>query len=301
MRFLEPAPHVEAKRILQRLILLGDGFAQQASRAEHGESPLFLGLVVLSLPAIAQESTTVVSRATPTTPVVPENLLRMYLEFSAPMSPADGLEFVRLLDDRGLVVAGAFQPSGPEAWNPGRTQFTLHFVPGHRRPDPASPGPLGAVLKSGRRYTLDVDGRWPDANGRPLALAYRQAFRVGAPDVRAIDPREWRFTPPASGRSDPAIVTFPEPLDQGLLLRALGVARDDGTPIAGTIRIDPGETRWNFIPDDPWRPGRYDLLVLSTLEDLAGNRIGQLFDSRWLTGRDAVPPVTQTKMPFDVK
>ena len=36
-------------------------------------------------------------------------------------------------------------------------------------------------------------------------------------------PARWRVMPPAARTRDPLVVTFPEPLDHGLLARALGV------------------------------------------------------------------------------
>jgi hypothetical protein len=44
-------------------------------------------------------------------------------------------------------------------------------------------------------------------------------------------------------------VPFPEPLDHGLLMRALGVARD-GREVDGEIAVDQLETRWTFTPND---------------------------------------------------
>jgi hypothetical protein len=72
-------------------------------------------------------------------------------------------------------------------------------------------------------------------------------------------------------------ITFPEPLDHGLLMRALGVTRD-GAPLDGDIVVAPGERRWTFTPKEPWQAGRYELLALDILEDLAGNQIGRAFE-----------------------
>ena len=33
-----------------------------------------------------------------------------------------------------------------------------------------------------------------------------------------------------------------------------------------------------MTPDAPWQPGRYELIALGILEDLAGNRIGRAFE-----------------------
>jgi nicotinamide mononucleotide adenylyltransferase len=36
--------------------------------------------------------------------------------------------------------------------------------------------------------------------------------------------------------------------------------------------------RWSFTPREPWTAGNYQLMVSTALEDLAANKIGQLFD-----------------------
>ena len=49
--------------------------------------------------------------------MVPENLLRLYIEFSAPMN-GSGIEHLALLDDAGTPVDGAFLPLDYEFWSP---------------------------------------------------------------------------------------------------------------------------------------------------------------------------------------
>lgn len=38
------------------------------------------------------------------------------------------------------------------------------------------------------------------------------------------------------------------------------------------------ETRWQLTPEKRWTAGGYQLVVDTTLEDLAGNRVGELFE-----------------------
>lgn len=94
-------------------------------------------------------------------------------------------------------------------------------------------------------------------------------------------------------------MTFPEPLDHGLLQRALGVGRD-GAAVAGDHRIEAAETRWTFVPRDAWLAGDYTLIVLAILEDLAGNRIGRSFEVA--SPGEAVPAErhTPTSIPFRI-
>ena len=51
------------------------------------------------------------------------------------------------------------------------------------------------------------------------------------------------------------MVTFPEPLDHGLLLRALGVLAPDGTPLDGEMAVGTSELKWTFTPEEPWTAG----------------------------------------------
>jgi hypothetical protein len=134
-----------------------------------------------------------------------------------------------------------------------------------------------------------------------LTKTFRRPFRVTPPERGALDPRTWKIAAPAAGTSDPVVVTFPEPLDHGLLLRALGVARSGGEFVEGDIRIEAAETRWAFVPRGRWAAEEYRVVALSILESRAGNRIGSPFevDGRAETDRAKVPE--RTNVPFQVK
>ena len=110
-----------------------------------------------------------------------------------------------------------------------------------------------AALDSGRSVTLVISPTWRDQYGLPLKEEFRRVLRVGPAATKPLDTASWRIQPPPSvGRREGFIVTFPEPLDHGLLMRALGVTRD-GVPVEGDIMVDNAETRWTFTPREPWR------------------------------------------------
>ena len=73
-------------------------------------------------------------------------------------------------------------------------------------------------------------------------------------------------------------IAFPEPLDHGLLLRALGVIAPGGKPLEGAVVIGDDELTWSFTPVEPWKAGAYNVVAFAMLEDLAGNRIGRAFE-----------------------
>ena len=132
-------------------------------------------------------------------------------------------------------------------------------------------------MVAGRKYALVVDADWRDGAGQPLVAGFRHEFRVGPSQEEALDPATWRIEAPRGGTADPLVVSFPRPLDYGLLHRALTVSLR-GAPVPGDVRLDAGETRWLFIPGERWQAGDYRLLVSSILEDVAGNRIGRPFE-----------------------
>ena len=61
-------------------------------------------------------------------------------------------------------------------------------------------------------------------------------------------------------------------------LRFIDVNDAAANLIMGKVTLDNEEKRWLFVPNDPWKEGKYTLEILTTLEDLAGNKIGRAFD-----------------------
>jgi hypothetical protein len=228
-------------------------------------------------PAAALGPPATVLNVYPSGDLLPENQLRMYVQFSAPMNRRGGVEHLRILDEQGRELEDPFLPLDAELWNHDTTRFTLLFDPGRVKRGILPNVQMGRALSPGRRYTLVVSREWTDAHGRPLASEFRRSFRVGPPDERPIDPAAWRVEPPAAASGDPLRVIFPKPLDHGLLHSALGVARE-GHSIAGDVTVEGAETRWLFTPREPWRAGRHALIVQTRLEDPAGNRIGRAFE-----------------------
>jgi hypothetical protein len=159
---------------------------------------------------------------------------------------------------------------------------------------------MGRALEVGKSYTIVVRSDWQDANGLPLKEAYRRTFRVGPPDTNPLDTTQWRIDAPRAGGKSPLVVTLPEPMDHGLLFRALGVRRA-GDVVNGDVTVDANETRWSFTPHGAWRAGAYDLLALSILEDRAGNQIGRAFEVDNFETVDKGPDPRTVTLPFRVQ
>ena len=259
-----------------RLTGLGDG-TTPAVELRFAPSPA-------SVPAVRVEA------VYPSAEILPENLLRLYVWFSAPMRRRGVAEGIRLVDvEAGTPVELPFVEIADGLWDPSGRRLTLFFHPGRIKRGVGPRLALGPPLRQGRRYRLEIDAALPDARGRPLAAGHAKSFVVGRPDRRSPEPKTWSLSAPA-GEREPLVVDFPEPLDHGLLLRLLRVIDATGRPVAGATEISRSETRWSFRPQTPWRPGGYRLRVASALEDLAGNSLARLFDEATATGRKPGPP-----------
>jgi hypothetical protein len=231
-----------------------------------------------TLPALPPTPPTELRAVFPSRETLPENLLKFYLHFSAPMSRREAYQRVRMLDGAGKAVELPFLEIGEELWNREGTRLTLLFDPGRIKRGLKPREDSGPALEEGKSYTLVVDAAWLDAEGRPLRQGFRKSFKVAAPDEKQPDIEAWKFTSPKAGSREPLTVLFNEPLDEAMLHRSLTVVDAGGSTVAGRIEIDQEETRWRFLPTSAWSSGAHALVVDVVLEDLAGNSIERPFE-----------------------
>jgi len=215
----------------------------------------------------------------PSDAAVPENLLRVYVTFSAPMRPDDVHEHVHLYDEAGGPIALAFVEVRSGLWDPSGTRLTLFLHPGRIKQGVAPNQQMGTVLRAGKTFRLAIDSALRDAWGDPLAEGFGTQLRVVAADRKSPDPDGWRLGVPGSPGS-PVGITFDEPLDRALIERMIGVRDAAGNPVEGQVTIATGERHWSFRPAAPWTPGHYSVHVDARLEDLAGNNLGRLFEEQ---------------------
>jgi hypothetical protein len=232
---------------------------------------------------LVQESgpgTTVVDALYPSSDSVPMNLLRIYVQFSAPMSVGESGERLRVLDESGRAVKDAFLiPSGgEELWDPEKRRLTVLFDPGRIKRDLKPHEERGLPLQAGHTYRIVIDSAWRDATGHPLARAFERTLRVRALDRTSPRTTDWHVIVPGARSRDALVLHFPEPLDRALLSRLLVVKRADGAAVDGMIDVRAHETEWRFTPATAWSAGAHYIEVNTDLEDLAGNSLKRLFD-----------------------
>ena len=220
---------------------------------------------------------TVVEHVYPSTNRLPENQLKFYVHFSAPMSRREAYRRVRLLDETGRQIQLPFLELDEELWDREGKRLTIFFDPGRIKRGLLPREEVGSPIEEGKSYTLIIDREWRDAQSKALKQAFQKSFRVDPADRQPPDPKQWRLSQ-LNGVTAPLTLEFPEPMDRALLERLLDVTDARGKSVPGSIEVDRDETRWRFTPREPWKAGDYSLLVGTTLEDLAGNHIGRLFE-----------------------
>ncbi len=232
--------------------------------------------LVLPRPVVA--ATAEVVAIHPTASVVPRNLLRCYVTFSAPMSEGDAAAHVRLVDDAGVPLPDALLPVEYELWDADRRRLTVLLDPARIKRGLAGHVAEGYPLRAGTPIRLVVDTGFRDAHGGPLRGPAQRRYDVGE-DLRGhVRPRAWALTAPAAGSVDPVSVEFDRPLDHGLLRRCLRVIGPDGARVGGVAQPLAGERSWRLTPALPWQRERYVLEVDPVLEDVAGNSVRRVFD-----------------------
>jgi hypothetical protein len=256
---------------------------------------------VLSLPKAAPAAATVVAQVYPTADKLPENQLKFYLHFSAPMRQGDSYRHIRLLDAKGKPVALPFLELDQELWDRSGTRLTVFIDPGRIKRGLKPREDAGPVLEEGKRYTLAIDPAWRDAEGAPLKAGFRKPFSVGAPLEKPADEKDWKLAPPAAGGRSPLRVTFPRPMDHALLHRMLWVVDAGGKKVPGTVAVSGHETVWQFTPAAAWREGTHSLVADRQLEDLAGNGVGRPFELDVLRPIERAVKTETARVAFEVK
>jgi hypothetical protein len=254
----------------------------------------------LSLPKPARAAAAV-DCVYPTADRLPENLLKFYLHFTAPMSRGEAYRRIHLLDADRKEVDAAFLELGEELWDPDGKRFTLFIDPGRIKRGLKPREDLGPVLEQGKTYTLVIDREWADADGEPLKEAFKKTFRAVAADEAPPDPKTWRLAPPAAGGKTPLAVTFPKAMDHALLQHMLWVTDAAGRKVAGDVSITDGETRWLLTPREPWAAAAYRLVADTRLEGLAGNSVGRPFEVDIAHPATAEIKAETVETPFDVR
>ena len=214
----------------------------------------------------------------PTKDTVPENMLKIYLQFSKPMREGESAKYISLIKNDRDTLHDVFLDLQPELWNEERTVITIWLDPGRIKRDLQPNRRLGNPLKKGEHYKLAISGQWQDVQGLRLKKEFAKKIFVGLRDSISPDPGQWDLNIPEKGTIKPLEINLKEPLDYFLLKETISITNENGNPVKGKVAILNKEIMIRFTPSSPWISGNYTLVIETRLEDLAGNNINRPFD-----------------------
>jgi hypothetical protein len=160
---------------------------------------------------------------------------------------------------------------------------------------------IGPSLEAGNSCTLVISREWKDATGNPLKEEFQKSFRVAPPDREPPDPARWKVHTAGANTREPLIVNFSEPMDQALASRVISVVDVTGQRLAGTVTLSEQEQRWQFVPETMWKPGKFNLIIQTTIEDLAGNNIGKPFEVDLFEGIERHIRTPTMRLSFEIR
>jgi len=257
-------------------------------------------ILEFSFPGEMRAMETKVSHVFPSSDVLPENLLRLYIRFSNPMQRGRAAANIEILGPDGTPVLDILYRSPVELWDRSMTCLTILLDPGRLKRGVGPNRALGPPLAAGLRYTLAIGTGMMDMYGRPLSEAFARSFIVSDAVRTPIVIEEWKISPPAAESHDSLDLSFPRSLDWAQLWQGIAVTSATGQPIDGRIDIDLGETRWRFTPDEPWRAGGHSVFVSPDLEDICGNTPYEPFDAPFRSTEQVAFKTAPRLIPFVV-
>lgn len=214
----------------------------------------------------------------PQNDTLPENLLKVYLQFSKPMRTGQALNYIALLDKNNDTMRNVFLNLQPELWDTTGTVLTLWLDPGRIKRGLVLNRKLGNPLKKAQTYQLVVSRSWKDTRGVSLLKNYSKQFVAGPRSGQVPDIGTWQINTPGAGTITPLIINTGRPLDHYLLQESVVVIDNSGTTVNGAVNVSAYDQVWKFTPSAPWKAQRYKLQVNARLEDLTGNNLNRVFD-----------------------
>ena len=135
---------------------------------------------------------------------VPVNLLKIYVQFSEPMSEGRAERAVRVCRDDTLEpMDGVFVPMDPELWDRQRQRLTLLLDPARIKHGLVPNLEVGYPLIEGVPFRLFINPDFRDAGGQTLRAGAERRYEVG-PEIRErIDQGKWRYVSLPPGRWNP--------------------------------------------------------------------------------------------------
>ena len=239
---------------------------------------IFIGVCLfLSLKANAQNIAPKVLEVYPTTDSIPVNILRFYIQFSAPMQEMNILKHIKLRNEENKDITGVFFENQHELWNEDRTKVTLIIDPGRVKLGLLANNKMGRAFDEDKKYTLTIDSLLMDFNDQKLSGKFSKTFVAVKEDRIPPDTENWKLLLPKANSSDAILIDFQDKIDHISASTLIKIFQNK-EEIQGEISLDNQEQNWAFKPFKSWEKGNYSIIINPRLEDIAANSLNQIFD-----------------------
>ena len=209
-----------------------------------------------------------------------ENLLRFYLYFNTPMKKGQALKHIKLVDAQGNIDNHAFMEFKQELWSPDGKRLTILFDPGRIKRGVSTNMELGPALLEGSKYQLTISDTWQDVYGQELLVNTTKEFVVTKAYRQSIKVDELEIQIPETDSEEKLSIHFDRIMDHALIQSMIQIKDENEKVIAGYWQTSEDEKMVQFIPENPWQKGTYQIIMDSRLEDVAGNNLNNLLDQK---------------------
>jgi len=209
--------------------------------------------------------------------ILPENILKFYIQFSEPMREGDFLKHIQLLDSKGTNLKGVFFDNLYELWTTDHKQLTILVDPGRVKTGLRQNIKQGRAFTVDENYTLTIDKTWKTISGKYLSKTYTKKFTIKEEDVEPPSIKDVVISKIKVDSKTPIILTFNEVMDVFQLKYYVRVISNN-TILKGKFKVfDKGKTM-QFTPENRWKEDNYQLQIDVRLEDIAANSFAGKFD-----------------------
>lgn len=215
----------------------------------------------------------------PSSDSIPVNILRFYIQFSAPMQEMDILKHIQINNEAGNNITGIFFENQYELWNEDRTKITLIVDPGRVKLGLLANNKMGRAFDVGKKYTLIIDSLLLDFDDKKLKNKFTKTFVAVQEDRLAPDTKTWKLSLIKSNTKEKLSIDFKDKIDHISAQTLIKIVKDT-KEVEGSISLLNQDQKWVFKPNKKWEKGNYQILVNPRLEDIAANSVNQVFDHK---------------------
>ncbi len=216
----------------------------------------------------------------PNIDTVPENLLKMYVQFNKPIQQSKAtLNFIKVYNQTTEKEVSIFLPLENELWNKEKTSLTLWLDPGRIKQDLIPNKELGKPIIKGNAYKIIIDKALEDQQGNEMKVDFEKIIFVTKRDTQKPTIDNWKIKTPKINTKQSLKIDFKEAVDIVLANEASQVFDPKNELVSGEFLVSKDGDYLFFTPNNQWSKGKYLIRIESSFEDLVGNNLNRLFDT----------------------